>query len=135
MVEAMARTASAIDGGPSRIVQRAALMALAPERADQETTALREIFVKKRNLMLERLRLMGLRFARESRSTFYCWASLDQLEPPFNDATSFFRRALERKVLTVPGQFFDVNPGGRRKGDSPYRSWMRFSFGPPAVCT
>jgi len=34
-------------------------------------------------------------------------------------------------VLTVPGQFFDVNPGNHRKGRSPYCRWMRFSFGPP----
>ena len=34
-------------------------------------------------------------------------------------------------MLTVPGQFFDVNPGKRRKGPSPYTQWMRFSFGPP----
>ena len=32
---------------------------------------------------------------------------------------------------SVPGAFFDVNPGKRRRGESPYRQWMRFSFGPP----
>ncbi len=32
--------------------------------------------------------------------------------------------------MTVPGGFFDVNPGGTRT-DSPFRHWMRFSFGPP----
>ena len=40
-------------------------------------------------------------------------------------------RALEHKVMTVPGQFFDVNPGKWRKGASPCEKWMRFSFGPP----
>ena len=35
--------------------------------------------------------------------------------------------------MTVPGPFFDVNPGGVRTGPSPYASWMRFSFGPPEV--
>ena len=33
--------------------------------------------------------------------------------------------------MTVPGEFFDVNPGKRRTGASPYKDWMRFSFGPP----
>ncbi len=33
--------------------------------------------------------------------------------------------------MTVPGQFFDVNPGKLRKSPSPYEKWMRFSFGPP----
>jgi aspartate/methionine/tyrosine aminotransferase len=131
MIETMARAASSIDGGPSRIVQRAALQALEPERADQETRALRVVFARKRNLLVERLKRMGIRFAREPESTFYGWASLEGLPEPLDDAMSFFHRALERKVMTVPGQFFDVNPGKRRRGESPYRRWMRFSFGPP----
>ncbi|KAF0243481.1 MAG: class I [Planctomycetota bacterium] len=44
---------------------------------------------------------------------------------------TFFRKALERKVMTVPGEFFDVNPGKYRRNPSPYKKWMRFSFGPP----
>ncbi len=131
MVESMARTASAIDGGPSRIAQRAAIRALEPARADQETGALRTVFAAKRNAMVARLRAMGVRFAREPRGTFYCWGSLEGLPPPFDDAMTFFRRALEHRVLTVPGEFFDVNPGKYRRGPSPYRRWMRFSFGPP----
>ncbi len=131
LVETMARTASSIDGGPSRVAQRAALAALAPEQADQETKALREVFSKKRDLMVQRLSRLGIEFARESQGTFYCWGSLERLPPPFDDGHAFFRRALERKVMTVPGEFFDVNPGKRRRGASPYRQWMRFSFGPP----
>jgi aspartate/methionine/tyrosine aminotransferase len=131
MVETTARTASAIDGGPSRLAQRAALEVLEPARADQETNALREVFCAKRNVMIERLTALGVRFPRPSHSTFYCWGSLEDLPAPFNDGMEFFRRALEHRVLTVPGEFFDVNPGKRRQGESPYRQWMRFSFGPP----
>jgi len=131
LVETVARVASAMDGGPSRIAQRAALQALAPAAADQETTALRRVFARKRNLTVSALREMGITFAAEPESTFYAWGSLAALPAPFNDAMSFFRRALQRKVMTVPGEFFDVNPGKRRTGASPYRQWMRFSFGPP----
>ena len=131
MVESMARTASSIDGGPSRIAQLAALQALEPNQADQETTALRRNFVAKRNLMVERLEAMGIRFAKHPLSTFYCWASLDRLPEPFDDAMEFFWRALDHQVMTVPGKFFDVNPGDARTGPSPYEQWMRFSFGPP----
>lgn len=130
MMETLARTASSIDGGPSRIAQRAALAALAPKQADQETRALRTVFAAKRNEMLRRLKKLGITFARESEGTFYLWGSLAALPTPLNDAMTFFRRALEHKVLTVPGQFFDVNPGKRRRGESPYGQWMRFSFGP-----
>jgi len=131
MVECVARTASAIDGGPSRIAQRAALAALEPSQADQETRALRRVFRAKRDEMVERLKGMGIRLAAEPVSTFYCWGTIRELPPPFDDAMHFFRRALERKVMTVPGEFFDVNPGKYRQGPSPYRQWMRFSFGPP----
>lgn len=131
MVDALTRAASAIDGGPSRPVQRAAVAVLEPARADQETQALRRVFAQKRNLMVERLARMGIRCARPSQGTFYVWASLAGLRPPFCDADAFFRRALEHKVMTVPGRFFDVNPRKERTGASPLGSWMRFSFGPP----
>ncbi|HIG11856.1 MAG: pyridoxal phosphate-dependent aminotransferase [bacterium] len=131
MVETCARTGSAIDGGPSRVAQRAALGVLEPERADQETNALREVFCAKRNLMVARLKAMGIRLATEPEGTFYCWGSLEHLKEPFQNAQRFFRLALERHVMTVPGEYFDVNPGKRRFGESPYASWMRFSFGPP----
>jgi N-succinyldiaminopimelate aminotransferase len=43
----------------------------------------------------------------------------------------FFRAALEKKVIVVPGEFFDVNPGKRRAGrTSRFRAHVRFSFGP-----
>ncbi|MEZ5990656.1 MAG: pyridoxal phosphate-dependent aminotransferase [Planctomycetota bacterium] len=131
MVEPLARTASALDGGPSRIAQRAALRALEPAQADAETEALRDVFAEKCRIMVERLEGMGMRFAHRPRSTFYCWASIADLPAPFDDPFQFFWKALDRKVMTVPGEFFDVNPGKRRKGPSPYRQWMRFSFGPP----
>jgi aspartate/methionine/tyrosine aminotransferase len=131
MIETMARTGSSLDGGPSRIAQRAALQVLETERADQETHALRENFNAKRNLMVRRLKSMGIRFAAEPTSTFYCWGSLENLPAPFNDGDEFFRRALQHKVMTVPGRFFDIDPAGSRTGPSPYQQWMRFSFGPP----
>jgi hypothetical protein len=43
----------------------------------------------------------------------------------------FFRAALEDKVICVPGDFFDINPGKRRSGRrSRFRNYARFSFGP-----
>jgi hypothetical protein len=44
---------------------------------------------------------------------------------------TFFRAALDRQVITVPGDFFDVDPGKRRGGrNSRFRRHLRFSFGP-----
>ena len=130
MIESLTRAASAIDGGPPQVLQRSAIEVLEPARADQETAAVRRAFSAKRNLVLERLEQMGIRCHPKSRGTFYQWASIEGLPEPLNDAETFFRRALERKVMTVPGVFFDVNPGGRRRRRSPLAPWLRFSFGP-----
>ncbi len=130
-IEVINRAASAIDGGPSTAVQRAALKVLEPVQADRETAALRTVFARKRNLMLGALRAMGIRCDHEPGGTFYVWADIGSLPPPLDDADTFFREALQRKVLTVPGRFFDVNPGGTRPSLEEYSHWVRFSFGPP----
>ena len=45
----------------------------------------------------------------------------------------FFRAALDKQVIVVPGEFFDVNPGKRRsQRASRFRRHVRFSFGPAA---
>ncbi len=131
VIATMSRVASSLDGGPSRLAQRAAMDILEPAVADRETQAVRAAFAAKRTLMVERLSKLGVRFAGDPDSTFYLWGNLSDLPEPLNDAMSFFWKALDHKVMTVPGSFFDVNPGRRRVGADPYRQWMRFSFGPP----
>ena len=130
-IEMINRAASALDGGPSLMVQRAALEALEPSRYDQETAAVRNGFAKKRNLMLEKLRAMGIVPAMEPRGTFYIWASIRDLPAPLNDGDAFFHACLQKKVMTVPGRFFDIRPLGVREIQEPFNSWMRFSYGPP----
>ena len=76
---------------------------------------------------------MGVRFDRVPDGTFYAWGNVASLPPPLNDGMGLFRAALEKKVITVPGEFFDVNPGKRRHGRaSRFRDYVRFSFGPAA---
>lgn len=130
MIETLDRAGSAIDGGPSRPMQRAAIQALEETQADQETTALRNVFSKKRNLMLKRLKEMGIKCPIDCESTFYIWGSIEDLPEPLNDGMAFFHEGLKHKVMTVPGVFFDVNPGKRRKNISNFKNWVRFSFGP-----
>ncbi len=130
-VEQIGRAASAIDGGPSTGAQRAAVEVLQPARADQETNAVREVFARKRRIMLDALEKFGVRVPHEPLGTFYIWGDISGLPAPFNDADVFFRAALERKVMTVPGRFFDVNPGNTRPTNPEYAHWVRFSFGPP----
>ena len=131
MVETLITAGSSIDGGPCRIVQRAALDVLQPERADQALAALRDVFGQKRDLLIERLTAMGVRFPAPSEGTFYAWGCIDGLPAPLNDSETFFRRALEHKVMVVPGAFFDVNPASERSSSGRFDNWLRFSFGPP----
>ena len=80
--------------------------------------------------MIQRLERLGIRADRAPDGTFYVWGNLAGLPPPLNDGMGFFRAALEKKVITVPGEFFDVNPGKRRSHRaSRFRSYTRFSFG------
>ena len=74
---------------------------------------------------------MGLTIVREPDGTFYLWAKVEGLPASISDGLSFFRAALDQKVITVPGEFFDVNPGKRRTGRvSRFRKYVRLSFGP-----
>jgi aspartate/methionine/tyrosine aminotransferase len=72
-----------------------------------------------------------MRLDLEPEGTFYVWADLSALPEPLDDGMGFFRAALEERVICVPGEFFDVNPGKRRSGrPSRFRHYVRFSFGP-----
>jgi aspartate/methionine/tyrosine aminotransferase len=67
----------------------------------------------------------------EPDGTFYVWGNVSQLPAPLSDGMGFFQAALERKVIVVPGEFFDINPGKRRANrGSRFRHYVRFSFGP-----
>jgi hypothetical protein len=130
VIQNLERAATGLDGGPSLPAQRLAIKALDPERAAEETTAVRRLFAKKRNVMLEGLEAHGIRCERPALGTFYLWAELSGLPKPLNDADGFFKAALERKVVIIPGRFFDVNPGKTHPPMKDLKKWVRFSFGP-----
>ncbi len=131
VIDALGSAGSFLDGGGSRPLQRAAVPLLAESHVVAETTAIQSAFRSKRDYLLSQLDRLGVRIDRAPDGTFYVWGKVDRLAPPFNDGMSFFRAALEEKLIVVPGEFFDVNPGKRRPGRvSRFRSYVRFSFGP-----
>jgi aspartate/methionine/tyrosine aminotransferase len=131
VIEAITSAGSFLDGGASAPMQRAAISLLASEHVERETAALRATFRGKRDAMVAGLRALGVRFDCEPEGTFYAWGDLSQLPDSINTGMSFFKAALKHKVITVPGTFFDVDPGQRRIGrPSRFRNHMRFSFGP-----
>lgn len=131
VIEAVASAGSFLDGGGSRPMQRGAIPLLDADFVKQETASIQRTFSKKRDRMLEGLRKLGVLIDVEPEGTFYAWGSVADLPEGINDGHGFFRAALEHKVITVPGEFFDVNPGRRRAGrPSRFRQCVRFSFGP-----
>jgi aspartate/methionine/tyrosine aminotransferase len=134
VIEAVASAGSFLDGGGSKPMQRAACAVVTEDHARRETAAIHQEFGRKRATLLSRLRALGVRFDRDPEGGFYGWGSVAALPPPLNTGMGFFRAALQEKVITVPGEFFDVNPGKRRGGrPSRFRDHVRFSFGPEAA--
>jgi aspartate/methionine/tyrosine aminotransferase len=132
VIETVASAGSFLDGGGSRPLQRAAIPLLSDEVVRKETLAINAVFREKRDKMIQRLERIGIRPDRAPDGTFYVWGNLASLPPTISEGMGFFRAALEKKVITVPGEFFDVNPGKRRsRRASRFRSYTRFSFGAP----
>ena len=135
VIERVSSAGSFLDGGAPHCIQKAALPLLEPSVADQEAAAIQQTFSAKRDLMLERLSAMGIGVAGGDEGgpegAFYCFADLRNLPEPLADGMRFFKAALEREVITVPGVFFDVDPGKRRDHiASRLSGFVRLSFGP-----
>jgi hypothetical protein len=131
VIESVTSAGSFLDGGGSRPMQRAAIPLMDPDLVRAETAAIQRVFSHKRDLMLAGLRRLGVTFDLEPEGTFYAWGNIADLPGGLNEGHAFFRAALEKKVITVPGEFFDINPGKRRTNrPSRFRHHVRFSFGP-----
>jgi N-succinyldiaminopimelate aminotransferase len=131
VIDAVASAGSFLDGGGGKPIQRAAIPLLEQENVIAETNAIHSAFREKRDLMVAGLSRLGVRMDRQPDGTFYVWGNVSNLPAPLNEGMGFFRAALEKKVIVVPGEFFDVNPGKRRSSrSSRFRQYVRFSFGP-----
>lgn len=129
VIERVASAGSFLDGGASNPFQAETLPLLDPELTLGETAAIQRLFQRKRDYVMGRLRAMGIQIEAEPQGAFYLWANLGALPAPLNDGMRFFEAGLKERVITVPGLFFDVNPGKRRQ-NARYQSYARISFGP-----
>jgi aspartate/methionine/tyrosine aminotransferase len=112
-------------------MQRAALPLLEEQSAVAEASAIQRRFRPKRERLISGLERLGVRIDRLPEGTFYVWGDVARLPPRLSDGLGFFRAGLEEKIITIPGEFFDINPGRRRGARaSRYKSYVRFSFGP-----
>ena len=132
VIDAVASAGSFLDGGGSRPLQMAAIPLLEASHVEAETRATHAPFRAKRDRLVSGLERLGIRTDLPPEGTFYVWGNLQNLPAPLNDGMGLFEAALEEKVITVPGEFFDVNPGKRRarRAGSRFTGYTRFSFGP-----
>ena len=120
-----------MDGGCAHPMQKAALPLLDKKIADQEAAAIQKLFADKKEYLVNSLKALGVTFPFETEGSFYAWGDLSGLPENLNTGMKFFQAALEEGVITVPGSFFDINPGGRRPDrPSRFKNYSRFSFGP-----
>jgi aspartate/methionine/tyrosine aminotransferase len=131
VVDRLSSAGSFLDGGASRPLQRAAVPLLDVDHSLAEIEAIEHTFLAKRDMLIERLRGVGITIDRVPDGTFYIWGDVSNLAEGINTGMDFFHACLEHRIICVPGEFFDVNPGHRRSGrPSRFRNHVRFSFGP-----
>ncbi len=131
VIDAVSSAGSFLDGGCARPMQLAALPLLDAAVADAEAAAIQGSFRQKRERMMAGLEALNIPVDLSPEGGFYCWGDLSRLPSDRNNGRSFFLKALQAKVITVPGDFFDIDPGLRRSGrPSRFRHFARFSFGP-----
>lgn len=130
VIETIGSAGSFLDGGANHPFQQQAIALLDPELTIQETQAIQKTFRHKRDYTMERLHDMGVTVDAVPHGAFYVWANLSDLPAPLNDGMCFFEEGLKEQVITVPGIFFDVNPGQRRRANARYQPYSRVSFGP-----
>jgi len=131
LIDRVTSAGSYLDGGAPHPLQAAAIPLLDPALADQEARCIQSAFADKRRLMVERCQQMGMQLPGAPQGAFYAFVNLDSLPPPLRNGMDFFHAALERKVIVVPGEFFDIDPGKRRRHiPSRLRNYARLSFGP-----
>ena len=134
VIEAVASAGSFLDGGGSRPAQQAAIGLLSDDVIDKETGAIRRAFSQKRDWLVDKLTALGVKIDLAPQGGFYVWGSVENLPAGLDDGMGFFRALLDKQVITVPGAFFDINPGRRRSGRrSRFERHVRFSFGPPVA--
>lgn len=129
IISSISSSGSFLDGGPNKPFQKAAIDLVSPKNIKLEAKAIQSLFRKKRRLILDSLQEMGVMFDIEPNGAFYAWGDVSSLPGEINNGKNFFKACLKKKVIVVPGEFFDINPGKRRT-NSRFKNYVRFSFGP-----
>lgn len=127
-IENISSVSSFLDGGASHPIQVAAVELVEKDNLLQETIAIHRRYKQKRNYMFNQLKQLGLS-ASIPDGAFYIWVNLSSLPAPLNDGYEFFKAGLRKKVIVVPGEFFDLRKNISRE-ENLFRNYIRLSFSP-----
>lgn len=131
IIQRFASAGSFLDGGAPHPIQKAVIPLLDLSQADQQARTIQKEFAQKRLMMMDGLQRIGFRLPNRPLGAFYCFAQLGSVAETWEEGMKFFEAALQQRVITVPGKFFDVNPGNRRSHiPSRLNQYVRFSYGP-----
>ena len=131
IIEKVSSVGSFLDGGAVHPLQQEAIKLLNPDKVKKDAAIIQEKFKEKRDYTVTKLKEMGFVIEEAPTAAFYVWVNLEKLPTPLQDCFDLFEEGLKEKVITVPGTFFDVNPGKRRMLPySRYKHYSRISFGP-----
>jgi aspartate/methionine/tyrosine aminotransferase len=128
VIEKVASAGSFLDGGACNPFQHHTLQLLDLDYVKKESSAIQKCFKSKRDFTIKRLKEMNIKVEFSPMGSFYVWANLSNLPNPLNDGMELFKAGLNYKVITVPGTFFDVNPG-KCRSFARYNNYSRISFG------
>lgn len=131
LIDACISAGSFLDGGASHPVQSLAVSLISKAQAEKEAKSIKDSFQAKRDYMCSELSRLGIT-SNLPKGAFYTWGNLSGLPESIRTGRDLFTKCLEKNLIIVPGEFFDINPGKRRpKRTASFEHYARFSFGPP----
>jgi aspartate/methionine/tyrosine aminotransferase len=120
---------SFLDGGCSHPIQEFATSMINPSTASKEAKVISDLFKLKRDYLIKELTEIGFVIPNKVNGAFYLWCRLDNLKPELRDGINFTQIALQNKLISIPGEYFDINPDAKRQ-TTKFQNYIRFSYGP-----
>jgi len=116
---------SFFDGGPSIITQAICLKNdyLSINYIEDLRHEIKREYNEKRIFLIEELTKLKFIIKMQPTSTFYIFASLDNLPTKIRTDNDFFIECLKEKLIVIPGHFFDMDKNIK------YNNYIRFSYG------
>ena len=117
---------SFFDGGPSIITQGICLKNeyLSKKYIENLRCEIKREYNAKRIFLINELTKLEFIIHIEPTSTFYIFASIDNLPKKIRTDEEFLIQCLKEKLIVIPGHFFDIGKNIR------YNNYVRFSYGP-----